>query len=146
MVDKLWANVLLKKVSEPASVLGQSKLTPNRTLVRKLDFRRWIKVCNCILARENEGRTATLQENTTRDQRSSAMVSFLVELWLAKHADVDLRSYLIGVFGFMLAVPTADRFYVVTEVGEELLPGRGYVSAESSGVVVSSEEDEMIQL
>jgi hypothetical protein len=53
------------------------------------------------------------------------MVSFLVELRLAKHADVDLRSHLIGIFGFVLAVPTADRSYVVTEVGEELLPGHG---------------------
>jgi hypothetical protein len=34
----------------------------------------------------------------------------------------------------------------VTEIGEELLPGRGYVSAESSGVVVSAEEHKMIQL
>jgi hypothetical protein len=46
--DELWANVLLKKVPEAAPVLGQTKLTPNRALVRKLDFR--MRVSESIVA------------------------------------------------------------------------------------------------
>jgi hypothetical protein len=144
--DKFWANVLLEKVSEPAAVLGQTKLTPHRSLVRKLDFRRWIEVCNGILARENEGRTAALQENTAGDQRSGAMVSFLIELRVAEDADVNLRGYLKWIRGAVISVPPANRLHILSEVGEELLSRRRNVSAECHGVVGSAKQDEMIQL
>jgi hypothetical protein len=74
------------------------------------------------------------------------MVSFMIELWLAQHANVNLRGHFIRVLGFVLAVPSPDRLDVMFEVGEESFSRGGYVPAESSRVVIGAEQYEMIQL
>jgi len=71
---------------------------------------------------------------------------FLIELRLAEHADVNLRRHLIRILGFVLAVPAADRFYILLERFKEVLPSRGYVSAESLRVIISAKQNKMIQM
>jgi hypothetical protein len=74
------------------------------------------------------------------------MVAFLIELRLAQHADVNLRSDLIGILRLVLAVPPADRADVSLKVCEEPFSRGRYVPGESPRVVIVAEEHEMIQL
>jgi hypothetical protein len=74
------------------------------------------------------------------------MVPFVIELRLAEHTDVNLRGYLIWVLSLVFAVPAAYRFHILAKVRKEALARRGDVPAERSGVVVSTEQHEMIQL
>src|ERR1700722_19339230 len=74
------------------------------------------------------------------------MIAFLIELWLAKHAHVDLRSDLIRVLHLMLAVPSADRLYIETEVIEKLPPGHSDVLAECARVVSPTQQHKVVEL
>ena len=73
------------------------------------------------------------------------MVSFLIELRIAEHADINLRRYLKWIRRPMLSVPAPNRFHILSEVGEEPLPRRRDVSDECSGIVTSTEQHEVIQ-
>ena len=74
------------------------------------------------------------------------MISFLVELWLAQHADIHLRRDLIRVFRLMFAIPAADWFDIPVKIREE--PSSRYldVSAESTCIISSSEKHQMVEV
>src|SRR5260370_40804488 len=55
--------VLLEEVSELVLVLGQTELAANRALVRELDLRGRIEVCERVLPCQNEGRAIVLQQD-----------------------------------------------------------------------------------
>ena len=74
------------------------------------------------------------------------MIALLIELWLAEYAHVDLRRDLIRVLRFMLAIPTAKRLYVSTEVIEELPSGRGDVLTELARIISPTEQHEVVEL
>ena len=63
------------------------------------------------------------------------MIAFLIELWLAKHADVDLRRDLVRVLRLMLAIPTADRLYIAMEIIEKLPSGHSDVPTERARII-----------
>ena len=74
------------------------------------------------------------------------MIAFLKELWLAQHAHVDLRRDLIRVLRLMLAIPPADRLYILTEVIEELPSGPCNVPTERARIVRPPEQHEVVEL
>jgi len=74
------------------------------------------------------------------------MIAFLIELWLAKHAHVDLRRDLIRVLRCMLAIPPADRLYISTEVIEELPSGKSNVLTERVRIISPTEQHEVVEL
>ena len=74
------------------------------------------------------------------------MIAFLIELWLAKHADVDLRRDLVRVLRLMLAIPTADRLYIAMEIIEELPSGHSDVPTERARIISPTEQHVVVEL
>jgi hypothetical protein len=61
--------------------------------------------------RQRERPKAALEKDAAGDQRAGAMVSFLIELWTAKHADVNLRRFLKWIRKYVPSVLAANRFH-----------------------------------
>src|SRR6202034_2796365 len=80
------------------------------------------------------------------NQGPCAMIAFLIELWLAEYAHVDLRRDLIWVLHLMLAIPPPDRLDVLSKVSEELPPGHGDVPIEPIPIVPPTEQHKMVEL
>src|ERR1039457_1240520 len=74
------------------------------------------------------------------------MIAFLKELWLAEHAHIDLRGDLVRVLRLMLAIPTADRPYILKEVKEELVSGQSDVPTKSAWIIPAAEQHEVVEL
>ena len=74
------------------------------------------------------------------------MIAFLIELWLAKHARVDLRRDLVWVLRLMFAIPAPDRLDVSTEVIEELPSGHSNMPIERAQIVPPTEQHEVVEL
>ena len=74
------------------------------------------------------------------------MVAFLKQLWLAKHAHIDLRRDLIRIFRAMLAIPAPDWLNLRAKVLEELLSRRRNVSTERDQIVPLPEQNEVVEL
>jgi hypothetical protein len=68
------------------------------------------------------------------------MIAFLIELWSAKHAHIDLRRDLIRVLRLVFAIPPANR----AEVIKELQSGYGDVATERARIVASTQEYEVV--
>jgi hypothetical protein len=74
------------------------------------------------------------------------MITFLKELWLAKHAYIDLRGDLKRVRRIMFAIPPANRSDVVPKVIEKLRSRGADMPVECSWTISAAEQDEMIQM
>ena len=72
------------------------------------------------------------------------MIAFLIELWSAKHAHVDLRRDLIRVLRLMLAIPPANRLHISAEVIEELPSSCGDVATERARIVAPTQQHEVV--
>jgi hypothetical protein len=68
----------------------------------------------------------------------------VVQLWLAKHAHVDLGRNLIRILRLMIAVPAANRLYVLAEVIEELPWGYRDVATERARIVAPTQQHEVV--